>query len=435
MKKNGFIATSILYSFFLVFCSLLVGILATSMHNRLLLNDVKDTIKKDLVNINNKGSYNLKAGDFLVMPLFKKGEGIYLKDSLWVVENINDNVIYVVSKEPILKTNKYTTSVIMQEELDKYYNQYTTTGFFPGSPHVTYLTRSKINEHKNISNELIKSSLYDVTNDYIYYDTNKFYLKRNCTLSACSEFGNNLISPNEYNVRLYAYLNNNIYIQSGTGSINNPYQISYYALDGLVLHYDSLNTTGNKGYITSNLTHVTDLSGNSQNGSAVDNYNIDSYYGVKVQLPNVIDTNLEFNSISNKNMTIEFRTGSRFSLAGSILGHTLINFNYDDTNNSHKLTLMAYIFPYNTQNFNYTYYNLKNENTVSIVVNDNKVKIYINGEFKEEVKQPIAFPEGNFKIGTYGNGIIGFKSLRIYNRQLTSEEVKTNYENDLRWYK
>ncbi len=36
MKKNGFIATSILYTFFLVFLSLFVALIANYLHNRML---------------------------------------------------------------------------------------------------------------------------------------------------------------------------------------------------------------------------------------------------------------------------------------------------------------------------------------------------------------------------------------------------------------
>lgn len=50
MKNNnkGFIAISIIYSFFLVFLMTLVGILASYSHNRTILNNVKTTIQNNL---------------------------------------------------------------------------------------------------------------------------------------------------------------------------------------------------------------------------------------------------------------------------------------------------------------------------------------------------------------------------------------------------
>lgn len=47
-KKNGFIATSIIYSFFVVFVALVVSIMATYAHYRIILNDLNDGILDDL---------------------------------------------------------------------------------------------------------------------------------------------------------------------------------------------------------------------------------------------------------------------------------------------------------------------------------------------------------------------------------------------------
>ena len=48
MNKKGFIATSLIYSFFLVFCATLASYVAINIHNKMLLNKVTDQIREDL---------------------------------------------------------------------------------------------------------------------------------------------------------------------------------------------------------------------------------------------------------------------------------------------------------------------------------------------------------------------------------------------------
>lgn len=56
MRKNGFIATSILYSFFIVFALLALLVLATYSHYRILNDELNSSIKKELnvIGSNNK---------------------------------------------------------------------------------------------------------------------------------------------------------------------------------------------------------------------------------------------------------------------------------------------------------------------------------------------------------------------------------------------
>lgn len=48
-KKKGFIAISIIFSFFIVFLMLLTLNLTTYAQNRILMNQVKEDIKKELI--------------------------------------------------------------------------------------------------------------------------------------------------------------------------------------------------------------------------------------------------------------------------------------------------------------------------------------------------------------------------------------------------
>ena len=47
-KKKGFIATSVIYAFFLMFLIMMVIILAQSVNNRILVNAIKDDVRDSM---------------------------------------------------------------------------------------------------------------------------------------------------------------------------------------------------------------------------------------------------------------------------------------------------------------------------------------------------------------------------------------------------
>lgn len=49
MKKNGFVSTTLIYTFFILFLALMVFLLGSYSHNRHLLNTYKDDIKLSFV--------------------------------------------------------------------------------------------------------------------------------------------------------------------------------------------------------------------------------------------------------------------------------------------------------------------------------------------------------------------------------------------------
>lgn len=77
MKKNGFIATSILYAFFLVFVALFVGLILAYMNNQLLISKINDKARDTLSNINNTQMSSLKVGDFVS---FKNNNNLRVSD-------------------------------------------------------------------------------------------------------------------------------------------------------------------------------------------------------------------------------------------------------------------------------------------------------------------------------------------------------------------
>ena len=59
-KKNGFIATSLIYSFFLVFITLFLTIIADYLQNKVLLNTIESDIKQEINN--SLGIQNFEIG-------------------------------------------------------------------------------------------------------------------------------------------------------------------------------------------------------------------------------------------------------------------------------------------------------------------------------------------------------------------------------------
>lgn len=92
-RKNGFMATSLIYSFFLVFLMLMIGILATTMNNRILVNALKKDIRSSLE----------KEQGFIVDTLENKtytpGEVISFGNETWqVVTNKVNSVVLVLQR-------------------------------------------------------------------------------------------------------------------------------------------------------------------------------------------------------------------------------------------------------------------------------------------------------------------------------------------------
>lgn len=65
MKKNGFIATSILYSLFLVFLTLFLALILTYLHNQVLLQKINEEAWSNLLKINNTKISDLQVGDYV----------------------------------------------------------------------------------------------------------------------------------------------------------------------------------------------------------------------------------------------------------------------------------------------------------------------------------------------------------------------------------
>ena len=164
-KKNGFISTSVIYSFFLIFITLFLALILNYMHSRMLLNKINESARNDINKIKNARIANLNVGDFV---LFK------LKDEAH--DEINETV-YILA-------NKY------EESGNNIYEFYSNTG--------------TINPTFNSGNEFISinkfNNMKDTTkNHFMYSDTNANLSIQLLTTESLKRVRDNNLEPNILN--------------------------------------------------------------------------------------------------------------------------------------------------------------------------------------------------------------------------------------------
>ena len=212
-----------------------------------------------------------------------------------------------------------------------------------------------------------------------------------------------------------------------------------YVKEGLVLHLDGINNTGNGHSNTT--TMWKDLSGNDGKLNNFDNTDNSGWFenGISFDGINDVIEVAESDTISPKEQTIEIilqKDGDSNTTDGRQIffvkwkGYTM-EINKNNTisygRNSGYLT---YLTSNKTINLSEKYSIVaKHENNIS--------RLYINNIFeKEQNVQPIAYSMmktitiGNYagNGGQYLNGKI--YSIRMYNRALTDSEMEHNYEID-----
>ncbi len=117
-KKNGFIAVSVIYSFFLVFLMIMLANATKNAQTRSLLTTMKDDIKANL---------NMDSG-FIVTNVPKKkendyqvGEEINLVGESWlVVENKTDTIVLILKRA--LNNTEITEALGLEQTNTHYFN-------------------------------------------------------------------------------------------------------------------------------------------------------------------------------------------------------------------------------------------------------------------------------------------------------------------------
>ncbi len=84
MKKNGFIATSILYAFFLVFITLFIGLVTAYAHNKAAVLRINEKVREELKGIRTKTLADMNIGDFIRFDYTEQVDRFF-NEGKWIV--------------------------------------------------------------------------------------------------------------------------------------------------------------------------------------------------------------------------------------------------------------------------------------------------------------------------------------------------------------
>ena len=240
-------------------------------------------------------------------------------------------------------------------------------------------------------------------------------------------------SGNNYPINLYGS-RMSLYIPASSSVTEKT-----YVKNGLILHLDGINNTGSGHSNTSTIWK--DLSGNNNNGTVTGATwestglsfdGIDDWVSIKeLNYPEVsLEVVFEDNSIPGNSHYYMF---CNLEQGGYGLGN----------NGNNGLVGQVYI------NNGYQYLSIDNfdstiKNTLTITSNGKESKLYLNGNLEKSIiveNGIIGYPINNtiMALGTNPEGSTNIKaesykgnifSARMYNRVLTEQEIKNNYEID-----
>ena len=156
MNNKGFIATSLIYSFFLIFITLFLTIIADYLQNKVLLNTIEDGIKD---NINNtKSIEDFDVGDVITFNISidedEDGNKEITAGSRWIIANI----IFDYDKTDANDSSEIVLYSLVPENY--------TIEDFPNE----CLSEDKLKEDLKSSNNLngtrLNELIYNTTEDY-----------------------------------------------------------------------------------------------------------------------------------------------------------------------------------------------------------------------------------------------------------------------------
>ncbi len=105
MKKNGFIATSILYAFFLVFITLFIGLVTAYAHNKASVLRINEKVKEELKGIRNRTLADVEIGDTIKFSINPDQKDYINEEGTWMLatKSVNDSghvtLVFVSDRE------------------------------------------------------------------------------------------------------------------------------------------------------------------------------------------------------------------------------------------------------------------------------------------------------------------------------------------------
>ena len=242
MKRNGFIATSVLYSFFLIFITLFVALIMNYLHNQVLISKIDEESWNFLMTINNTKLSDLNVGDRINFTT--KGDNpVINEDASWILSYVsgtkyyflsdldaqNVDVTVQLSKDTFPKVHPMTVDVFNELKSNgTYQNTFefpnkTVNGKYTGySIEIPTTSVLKAIRNQNIDNN-IKDAIFGVTGGYLVYHDDPY----NTAYTTGAYYEN----------RVYSFS-----LKDEQLSLVKPYCGGYY--DGTTLYYNDNNTFG-----------------------------------------------------------------------------------------------------------------------------------------------------------------------------------------------
>ena len=236
MKKNGFISVTVIYTFFLVFLSLMLYIVTNLVVNRNLLNNMKTTIKNEL-NDSNFNRYLINHCNDLIRMDDSYNNSIKDNSYRFVGSNpnnyvsINGNIFRIIG---IFDGNvKLIANDIWQSmNFSSNSNIYSSSNIY-SKINNDYLNGINISDYiyaGDASNKNTYGTVISKNNNWLYSSDLWFITRYNLSFTNVYYLGNDgsLILGNINDVRFVRptfYLKKSTKIVSGDGTRSNPYQI------------------------------------------------------------------------------------------------------------------------------------------------------------------------------------------------------------------
>lgn len=251
MKKNGFIATSILYSFFLVFITLFVALILNYLHNQVLISAIDEASWEMLLGINNTKISDLEVGDHIKFST-TPGQTLINEDATWVVAYIetsgtnkkyyflsdlfaqNSEVFYKLTTDRIILYHAITLDVFNDLNSQGFY----TKAFKFPNINISIPTSSMLQKirNQNFGNNIM-NSIYGVDGDYVIkidntvagYTTGAYYQYRTFAFNEANQSILNKYCNGTFNGTTAQYNANNSlgYMNVVNETAKNTYYVNY----------------------------------------------------------------------------------------------------------------------------------------------------------------------------------------------------------------
>ena len=341
------------------------------------------------------------------------------------IENVQEEFFINISKRSIISANGFeyngNTYYTMEQIPNNLYN-------------VDYKENTQPLDF-NVKSDLIGENKYKITIEPIYSgNIQKWEVKYQLDGDAAYWNTSDELTFNVEKVGRY-----NIKIQNGDIESEIKKEYIGYVAEGMLLHYDGIINTRNGSNKSAEINTWEDLSGNRNdgtlNGCTWEENNL-SFDGVDywVSLDNIIDGNqnitIEYVINQKRLKNWEYLWGIKANYFGLESGASRYrNLYYNNTTNSEDAGVLY--------NVSVIMGELNKIVANSIVLSAQKINAYNNSNklITNQNLDRTLYTDGSvFGIGSDGKGeyntLMDCYTFRIYNRALTDEEVKRNYEID-----